>query len=473
MSITFSQNEDQDKIYDSFFLINQEIDLKPNTTIQKTSKQNLIKIDNNSVYSKDEMEKIKQKKKEDEKEKNNIRDKLKCYICFGKVVDAMMCPSCKNFACQKCVKSMLQNSKICINCKNAVEYNQMVKLPMIDDFTNFFIKNMEQNENNINDTGVNYEKILNEIRKKNCKEHHENNVENYCFNCNEYLCDDCLLIFNKESITKHNNHIILSLDDIENFKLYKIIKEYKKLLENNSKITKKVNNYKKYLNEINSQKKKTYTLINKIEENIKSKYNKKISDINNILITLQAHQKLIQKRLGRPINANNELLDESENQKIFEGLKLLNNISINEQNIINEADFPKNIKCETYESDFFEFILPNKGKYIEEYNIISNQELTFITNMKCKFNMQLLHNEIIFTLIIEVNKKELDEHEAKFIGYLTIESISERIDLGLQGYLSKNELILSGDFNFKRMKDIINKDKKCYYKFYINKFYYK
>ena len=63
MSITFSQNEDQDKIYDSFFLINQEIDLKPNTTIQKTSKQNLIKIDNNSVYSKDEMEKIKQKKK--------------------------------------------------------------------------------------------------------------------------------------------------------------------------------------------------------------------------------------------------------------------------------------------------------------------------------------------------------------------------------------------------------------------------
>ena len=62
MSITFSQNEDQDKIYDSFFLINQEIDLKPNTTIQKTSKQNLIKIDNNSVYSKDEMEKIKQKK---------------------------------------------------------------------------------------------------------------------------------------------------------------------------------------------------------------------------------------------------------------------------------------------------------------------------------------------------------------------------------------------------------------------------
>ena len=106
---------------------------------------------------------------------------------------------------------------------------------MFDDFTNFFINNIEQNYENENDEDDKDNELL-ILRKQKCLENPNKYIEYICMNCNEYLCSESLLVFNKESLNKNNNHIILSFDNIKKFKLYKIIKEYRKLPENQNKL---------------------------------------------------------------------------------------------------------------------------------------------------------------------------------------------------------------------------------------------
>ena len=79
-----------------------------------------------------------------------------------------------------------------------------------------------------------------DFKKEKCKDHPNKYIEYICFNCNEYLCSESLLIFNKESVNKHNNHIIISLEDVNKFKLYNIIKEYQSLREKKNKLDIKI-----------------------------------------------------------------------------------------------------------------------------------------------------------------------------------------------------------------------------------------
>ena len=68
---------------------------------------NLSNKDNNSSFANEKNKDLDEKKLEEEKERNDIRDKLKCFICFGKVVNAMMCPHCKKLACEQCIKTVM------------------------------------------------------------------------------------------------------------------------------------------------------------------------------------------------------------------------------------------------------------------------------------------------------------------------------------------------------------------------------
>ena len=53
-----------------------------------------------------------------------------------------MCPFCKKLACEQCFKKILGKTKICSNCKSIVLSDELIKLPMFDDLTSFFINNM-------------------------------------------------------------------------------------------------------------------------------------------------------------------------------------------------------------------------------------------------------------------------------------------------------------------------------------------
>ena len=145
MSANDNNNESEEN---NFYLFNE-----PNPFYIHNEIPNMNHNKNNLNYNKKPSEEELLRKKEEEekeKEKNDIRDKLKCFICYGKVVNAMMCPYCKKLACEQCFKKILEKKNVCSYCNSILPFNELVKLPMLDDFTNFFINNMEQNDENEN-----------------------------------------------------------------------------------------------------------------------------------------------------------------------------------------------------------------------------------------------------------------------------------------------------------------------------------
>jgi len=41
----------------------------------------------------------------------NINELFNCYICFGKVKNAVMCPQCSKLCCEQCIKVYLFTSQ--------------------------------------------------------------------------------------------------------------------------------------------------------------------------------------------------------------------------------------------------------------------------------------------------------------------------------------------------------------------------
>ena len=466
MSANDNNNESEEN---NFYLFNE-----PNPFYIHNEIPNMNHNKNNLNYNKklSEEELLRKKEEEEkEKEKNDIRDKLKCFICYGKVVNAMMCPYCKKLACEQCFKKILEKKNVCSYCNSILPFNELVKLPMLDDFTNFFINNMEQNNENENyEEDKDNELLL--LRKQKCLEHPNKYIEYICMNCNEYLCSESLLVFNKESLNKHNNHIILSFDDIEKFKLYKIVKEYRKLPENKNKLNLRNKALNNKIDEIYKRQSEVNYIFDKLKVDILSKYENKISKLKSLSETLKHKKREIFKIVKNRQNLINELNNEEKCKKFLEEIKNLNKISPTEQELEKESNFKKEIKCEQYESPSFEIILANNGKYIDEYTII-NKELYFIPNIKCKLICKLLLNNYNLTLSLKIDKKFLNEHSEKFIAYLITECNNIKKSKFIDGILMNDELIFSEEYEYEKIKKIINENNKYFGKFLIIKYYYK
>ena len=202
-----------------------------------------------------------------------------------------MCVKCKGIACEECVKKMLSIKKICRNCKQVVRMEDMIKLPFMNDLTSFFIYNVQKNQNSIKQSHknneINYNKKPKIIKKDICKYHREKIVEYTCLNCCENLCSECLLFFNKKNVVKHIDHIILSNEEINEFGLEKIIKEYKVLTNLKMNIKKNKDNFCLALKEIEIRKKEENYVLDLIKSQTVVNYNKKIKEIKNALSSLK------------------------------------------------------------------------------------------------------------------------------------------------------------------------------------------
>ena len=465
-------NELQD---DNFNLFNDSNNIDkgekkvPNVKMNKLKNIHLSNLDNNEKQVKEENEEILKKKQEEEKQKNEIRNKLKCFICFGKAANAMMCPYCKKIACEQCLNKVLDKVNVCPNCKSILPKKEIVKLRMIDNFRNFFINNMEQPDENDNEVE---DEEMKELKEQKCKEHPYKNLEYFCMNCNEYLCSESLLIFNKESWNKHNNHIILNFDDIEKYKLLKIIKEYQSLSENQKKLGPKEIELKKNIKELNEKKYSINYICDKLKDDIKSKYEKSISNIKSALKSLKYKKKDINEMIQKPPNLMVDLNNEEKSKKILDELRGLNSLPIGEKDLDVEVNFQKEIKLEQYESQPFEIKLPNNGEYIEGHNLLKT-ELDFIPNAKCTLNCQLLLSCYNLSLSLEIDYKFSIEHQEKYIGYLYLRNNKTTKSIFLQGYSTIKEVILYTEYDYNKIKEMVNKENKCFGKFIITKYYNK
>ena len=174
-----------------------------------------------------------QKKEENEKLKekeigSEIKDTVKCYICFDKITKPKMCPHCHRIACEKCLYNWFINLKkeFCGFCREKINFKQMVSVPFMEKVVNFVDKFF--NKKNISeDNDYNSNKDFLEY----CPEHLNEMLYYYCLDCGKAYCKTCFVFFGEEK-DKHNGHSIIEYEKYKNMS-FPLLKKNKEKLEKN------------------------------------------------------------------------------------------------------------------------------------------------------------------------------------------------------------------------------------------------
>ena len=392
--------------------------------------------DNNNKGKDKEIEenkKLEEMKKEKELEEQ-IRDSLKCYICLSKVNKPKMCNYCKRICCEVCINKWLENHSFCGICKRHITAQDMIALPFLDDMSQFFINNIDnQQKKNM----LNLQQLSNDINKdkygkplnnnintitelsegtelasredKNilCQQH-GNKIEYYCVQCNKYFCSQCLIFFGSEK-DKHKDHLIIPISKLDDLGVNQALNEYVKLAETKNEINNLIGlcNFKKREDKI-----KKYEIINFMNL-MKDLYIKKIDDETNELKS--SLEKAKQQKIQIENNINlfsselNKLLNNDGNQnnninqgQILQNLKMINNINPNLNKHLEEKlkNSPK-LFLENYQTEFFE--VPILEKINNNRAIFTNYSFDNIPDYPYKFIMERENNKIIISINININ----------------------------------------------------------------------
>jgi len=224
-----------------------------------------------------------QKKEEILKEENDnqdnlgseIKDTVKCYICFDKITKPKMCPHCHRMACEKCLYNWFVNlnKKNCGFCRKGTNFSEMVAVPFMDvvvDFVDkFFNKNISE-DNNKNFCDKNFLEF--------CPEHKNEMLYYYCLDCGKAYCKTCFVFFGEEK-DKHVGHSIIEYEKYKNMS-FPLLKKNKEKLEKNiihvEENIKRCNAYKK----IYEHERKVG---NEFLVKLQNEFNKHIDGIMNII----------------------------------------------------------------------------------------------------------------------------------------------------------------------------------------------
>ena len=147
---------------------------------------------------------------------------------------------------------------------------------------------------------------------------------------------------------------------------------------------------------------------------------------------------------------------------------------ISKEEIEEKKEIKTNLFFESYKIDNIELVFPINGQYIEEFNII-NKDLDFIQGHPCKLQISLLGGNVNCSLLINVNKKFYKENEPKFYGHLEITNSSKRLEFSIfQSNIYSDEYqILTLEFDYKEIRDMVCLDNNLDISLFIIKSYYK
>ena len=320
--------------------------------------KNLVKnVFNKKNKKLNEIEEEEKKKEEICAEENigsEIKDTVKCYICFDKITKPKMCPHCHRIACEKCLYNWFVNLKKnkCGFCRENVKFNEMVSVPFMDAVVNF-VEKFFNKRNNLS------EKIDNEFLEY-CPEHKNEMLYYYCLDCGKAYCKTCFVFFGEEK-DKHIGHSIIEYEKYKNMSFPLLKKNTDKLENNIEHVNENIGRCLSYKQVYEHERR----IGNKLIDNLKLEFNKQIDGIIN-LIDIQID------KLKDYINEYNKYKKEVED--FYDLLKHKNNNSdkscesliikltkINQHKFFSSKDIDKfidlskNIYLNTYQSKIGEF----------------------------------------------------------------------------------------------------------------------
>jgi hypothetical protein len=380
-----------------------------------------------------------QKKKEKELE-DDIRDKLKCYICLSKVTKPKMCNFCKRICCEACINKWLERHNFCGICKHHVTQQDMISIPLLDGMSTFFLNSIDsiQKKQKINvsnpknqhvlDFDINTNVIfeddqeisLSEIvdDKTICREHN-NKIEYYCINCNKYYCSKCLVFFGEE-VNKHLNHFVVQTSKMNDLNINNAINEYKKLPQTKKYITDLIGlcNVKIRENQIEKSEAINFltsiqnAFIKKIDDQSKS-LKKALNYAKNQKIYIEKYYNLLSKAIIK-IEPNN-----IHNKEIIEKIKKNNYIDPNcFQEIQNHSNLNLKLFSENYNTDFMEFTIPISNNGFNEGAELINFTLRNIPGCLCKLLFNYSNRKIYISFIVYFNEFKDSLRFPNFYSYI-------------------------------------------------------
>ena len=299
-------------------------------------------------------------KEEKDKEKENlgseIKDTVKCYICFDKINKPKMCPYCHRIACEKCLYNWFVNlnKKNCGFCRKNTNFSEMVSVPFMDavvDFVDKFFnnKNAEEEKNNSDKDFLEY-----------CSEHPNEILYYYCLDCGKAYCKTCFVFFGEEK-DKHVGHSIIEYEKYKNMSFPLLKKNKEKLDKNISHVEENIKRCLAYKNIYEHERE----VGNKFILKLQNEFNK---HIDNIIDTIEKQISQLKGYINEYNKYKNEVEEFYDLMKNKKGnsdkscesiiIKLTN---INQQKFFSSKDIKKlnelskEIFVNTYQSKFGEF----------------------------------------------------------------------------------------------------------------------
>ena len=186
-----------------------------------------------------ELNQIEEEKPKEENITTEIKDTVKCYICFDIITKPKMCQYCHRIACEKCLYNwfIVQQNKFCGFCREKVNFYDMISVPFMSTVADFVEKVFENEENN--------EIISKERKNEFCENHPKEKMYYYCLDCNKGYCKICFVFFGKEK-DKHIEHDIILYEQYKNFNLNNLKKYEEKINEKICDMNEKVKLYESY-----------------------------------------------------------------------------------------------------------------------------------------------------------------------------------------------------------------------------------
>jgi hypothetical protein len=395
----------------------------------------------------------------------------------------MMCIKCKKLACSSCIKKWFETGhKICPFCKTESSLNSMISLPFVNYFSDFFIKeidNQEKNKKNNKEIGDNInnindnENILyrsqiinnklkfdeNERKGEKCQKHLDKMIEYYCLNCNTKHCTKCLMINNEESKI-HFGHKIISIEQKNKYNIDEVkneinnlpnvvneIKGFKNNIELEKKIIEKkeefivkmIEIFTKYLGKKNESKKNELVKKNKLMKNY----------MDNIKIVKNSYIDALTNFVDREdVNGCEEYYNKIKNFNDINRYKLTNNFNIY---------LKPNLKF--YETDFTQMD-------INEYNETIGEVYFAVEGLNNQFHLKFSGeaiNEVIINLLIYLGNINTEKQE--YYASLIIRIKNNVVLLPLNETMVLNGTLILGKTILKNgLSALVDQNSKCHVK---------
>ena len=439
---------------------------------------------------------------------NQIRDHLKCYICLSEIVSPKMCKFCKRICCKQCIDKWLISHPFCGICKHELSPEDMVDLPFLDGFSQFFINyadthpnnnnnNNDNNNNNIQNNNVNNNNLQNNNNNINAGEignnrdicqKHKSKIEYYCVQCNNYFCSNCLVFFGEE-VKRHQGHLIMQLSKMNELGIKEALNEYKKLPKTKKVLDDLIGkcNFKLRENTIKIQQIENF--INLIKNSYIDKIDETSKEFNSILTHLKTQKESVENSINSIPNGFNNIInsnDYAQSSIVSNELKKINKIDDTlENNIKEKAKINPTLFIENYETDYIKIKLPHGSQYYEGEELL-NHNINNIPGFPCKLIVQYLQNKAIISFSVEINLPLNAPDYPRFYNYIGVRNQKyglEFTNLSEQNFLQNNEQgnqsrrirnqVNSKEIDAEQFISLAGDDKIIRMKVYTTKLYFK